>query len=70
MKDRIEETIHAQIVNGTIDPNWVIACILALAVFLLVRILNRIEKKQEAHDEKLSDHGERIAVLENQPKKK
>jgi hypothetical protein len=54
----------AQILNGTIDPNWVLTLIVGVTAFLLVRILNRIEKKQEVHDNKLEDHEVRITVIE------
>jgi hypothetical protein len=53
-----------QILNGTIDPNWVMAIILAVTAFLLVRILNRIEKKQEFQESKINDHEVRITVIE------
>ena len=55
---------YSQIVNGTIDPNWVMVCIMGVAVFLLVRILNRIEAKIESHDTKIQDHEVRIKVIE------
>jgi hypothetical protein len=54
----------AQITNGTIDPNWVLVCIMAVCSFLLIRILNRIEKKLEDHDLKIQDHEVRISVME------
>jgi hypothetical protein len=53
-----------QILNGTIDPNWVMAIILGVTAFLLVRILNRIERKQEYHESKINDHEVRITVIE------
>jgi hypothetical protein len=63
--------LFTQIVNGTIDPSWVIAITVIIVGVLLVRILNRIEKKQEDHDEKINSHevklGEhdiRIQVIE------
>lgn len=59
------KTILLQFENGTIDPNWVMAITMIVLGFLLTRILNRMEKKMEAHDEKISEHGERIAVVEN-----
>lgn len=57
-------TLTAQINNGTIDPNWVLVCIMAVCSFLLIRILNRIEKKLEDHDVKIQDHEVRISVME------
>jgi len=36
-----------QIVNGTIDPGWVLTTSIIVVGFLLVRILNRIEKRLE-----------------------
>jgi hypothetical protein len=62
----VEETykLAAQITNGTIDPNWVLVCIMAVCSFLLIRILNRIEKKLEDHDVKIQEHEVRISVME------
>lgn len=54
----------AQITNGTIDPNWVLVCIMAVCSFLLIRILNRIEKKLDLHDAKLEDHEVRLSIIE------
>ena len=54
----------AQITNGTIDPGWVIAILIAAVGFLLVRVLNRIEKRLEVHDVKLEKHEVRITVME------
>lgn len=59
-----EQESLAQISNGTIDPAWVITVILAIVAFLLARILNRIEKKLEVHDDKIQDHEVRITVME------
>lgn len=56
--------MSAQILNGTIDPGWVIAVILGAVAFLLVRILNRIEKKLESHDTTINNHEVRITVME------
>ena len=53
-----------QILNGTIDPNWVVAVILLVTSFLLGRMLNRFEKKQDSHDDKLANHETRITVIE------
>jgi uncharacterized protein YeeX (DUF496 family) len=57
--------MRLQIINGTIDPNWITACLMAALVFFLVRTLNRLEKKQEDHDSKIQDHEVRIKVIEN-----
>jgi energy-converting hydrogenase Eha subunit H len=54
----------AQISNGTIDPNWVMVCLMAVVSFLLIRILNKMDKKLDAHDAKLEDHEVRISVME------
>lgn len=54
----------SQILNGTIDPNWIMVCLMAIVAFFLIRILNRIEKKQEVHDSKIHDHEVRITVIE------
>jgi putative exporter of polyketide antibiotics len=53
-----------QILNGTIDPNWVMVILLALTAFLLGRVLNRIDKKQDLHESKINDHEVRITVIE------
>jgi uncharacterized protein YoxC len=58
--------MNTQILNGTIDPNWVMAITLAVVGVLLVRILNRLEKKVDNHDEKLAEHSQKIAVIENE----
>jgi hypothetical protein len=55
--------MNLQILNGTIDPGWVLTIAIMIVGFLLVRILNRIEKRLEQHDQKLSDHALDIAVL-------
>jgi len=49
--------IILQVINDAQLANWVIAVILVILGALLVRILNRIEKTQE-------DHGERLGVVE------
>lgn len=54
----------AQITNGSIDPNWVMVCLMAVVSFLLIRILNKMDKKLDAHDAKLEDHEVRISVME------
>jgi hypothetical protein len=54
----------SQILNGTIDPNWVTAGLMAGLVFFLARTLNRLEKKQDSQDEKIQDHEVRITVIE------
>lgn len=54
----------AQITNNTIDPNWVMVCLMTVVSFLLIRILNRIDKKIDAHDARLEDHEVRISVIE------
>jgi energy-converting hydrogenase Eha subunit H len=54
----------AQISNGSIDPNWVMVCLMAVVSFLLIRILNKMDKKLDAHDAKLEDHEVRISVME------
>jgi hypothetical protein len=63
-----EETykLAAQITNGTIDPNWVLVCLMAGFSVLLIRILNRIEKKLEEHDTKLQNHEVRLTVIEKE----
>ena len=53
----------AQILNGTIDPGWVIAILMVVLGALLVRILNRIEKKIEVHDAKIAEHDTEIELL-------
>jgi hypothetical protein len=53
-----------QILNGTIDPNWVMVILMALIAFFSGRILNRIEKKIDLHGDKINDHEVRITVIE------
>jgi hypothetical protein len=57
-------TTIAQIINGTIDPSWVIAISILIIGFLLVWILNRIVKTQDRHGEQLQNHETRITVIE------
>lgn len=33
-----------QILNGTIDPGWVIAVLMAICIILLTRLLNRMQR--------------------------
>lgn len=49
--------------DTTLSANWVIAGVLMVLAFLLVRILNRIEKKQEEHDVRIRDVETDIEVL-------
>lgn len=56
--------LFSQISNNTIDPNWVLVCLMAVVSFLLVRILNKIDAKLEQHDERIEDHEVRITVME------
>ena len=58
----------AQIVNGTIDPNWVLTIVVGITAFLLLRLLNRIEKRLEVHDNKLAGHDTEIAVMKEKMK--
>lgn len=60
----MEGQIILQILNGTIDPGWVISVLMGICIFLLVRVLNRIEKRLEVHDVKLEEHGKKFAALE------
>lgn len=57
-----------QIVNGTIDPGWVIAILMVVLGALLVRILNRIEKKIDAHEVRIAEHDTEIEVLKSRVK--
>lgn len=59
----MEGQIVLQILNGTIDPGWVISLLMGVCIFLLVRVLNRIEKRLENHDTILQNHGENIAAM-------
>lgn len=54
-----------QMLYGTIDPNWVLTGAVTIALFLLVRILNRIEKRLEMHDNMLNEQGKELAVLKS-----
>jgi len=62
--------ILAQIVKATestgwhIDPGWVMATLMGILGYLLVRILNRLVRKQDIHDDKLVDHEVRLTVVE------
>jgi hypothetical protein len=58
--------LTAQITNGTIDPNWVLVCLMGAVSVLLLRILNRIEKKLDDHELLLKDHEIRLAVMEKE----
>ena len=57
-------------VDTTISANWVIAIILTILAFLLVRILNRIEAKLEDHDGRIAEAETDIAVLKDRTLKK
>jgi large-conductance mechanosensitive channel len=57
-------------VDTSISANWVMVVILTIVAFLLVRILNRIEKKQEEHDERISHVERDVAVLNDRTIKK
>lgn len=56
--------------NGTIDPNWILTTAVIIVGFLLVRILNRIEKRLEIHDNTLQEHGKELAVLRHENDKR
>jgi hypothetical protein len=53
-----------QILNGTIDPNWVTAALMLGLTFFIVRLLNRIDKKIDQHDDRIQNHEIRITVIE------
>ena len=53
------------ILDSTISANWVIAVILSILAFLLVRILNRIEAKQEEHDERIRNVEREVGILKS-----
>lgn len=44
--------------DGAVSANWVMVGIGTVTIGLLVRILNRIEKKQEQTDIKLNEYGQ------------
>jgi hypothetical protein len=56
--------ITAQILNGTIDPNWVMVIMMTIIAFLLGWLLNRVIRKQDTQDERIQDHETRITVIE------
>jgi hypothetical protein len=45
----------AQIINGTIDPSWILLVLAGIIGFFLVRTLNKIEKKLEDHDKQIGN---------------
>lgn len=59
-----------QIISDPATANWVIAIILTILGFLLVRILNRLEKTQEQHGERLNDVEQDISFFKGQSMKK
>lgn len=59
-----EETKLAQIINDNIDPNWVLNITVGITAFLLIRILNRMDRKIDATDLRSQNHEVRITVLE------
>lgn len=50
-------------VDATVSANWLIGISVSLCVFLLIRILNRMQQKQDEHDAELKTHGNDIVVL-------
>jgi hypothetical protein len=62
----MSKELLSQITNGTIDPNWVLTLIAGTTAFLLVRILNRMDRKLDTHDTKIAEHDTKIALLEKQ----
>jgi hypothetical protein len=60
------QIVYAQFVNGELDPNWVVTLELGIIAFLLVRVLNRIEKKLEVHDKQITELDKKVAVIESQ----
>ena len=57
-------------VDTSISANWFIAIVLMVVMFLLVRILNRIESKLENHDGRINDNEVDIAILKDRVIKK
>lgn len=51
--------------DTTFSANWFIAGILTILTFLLIRILNKIEKKQEDHEERLRDVEQDVGILKD-----
>ena len=52
-----------QIISDVATANWVIAIAICIVGILLTRILNRIEKKLEDHDDRLSELEGDIKVI-------
>lgn len=48
----------------TLDPGWVIAFLIGVVGILLVRILNKVEKRLEVHDDKIERHEIRLTIIE------
>ena len=46
--------------DGAISANWVMVIVVTICGFLLLRILNRIEKRQDQTDIKLNEYGQII----------
>lgn len=60
--------ILLQFISDPATANWVIAIILTILGVLLVRILNRIEKIQENHSERIGDLEVHVAVIKDKKK--
>lgn len=43
--------------DGAVSAQWILVIVVTLCGVLLFRVLNRIEKKQDAHDIKLDEYG-------------
>jgi hypothetical protein len=57
-------SLEAQILNGTIDPNWVLVALSSIVSFFVIRTLIKIEKKIEQYGERIENHEVRITVME------
>ncbi len=58
-----------QVINDIQLSNWVNTIVLGILGVLLFRILSKIEKKQEEHDERISHVETRVAVIDDRKDK-
>ena len=48
--------------DGAISANWVMAGIMTICAILLMRMLNRMDKRADAHAEQLDEHATVLAT--------
>lgn len=47
--------------DGAVSANWVMAAVMSVCAILLLRMLNRMEKRADSHGDALKNHGEKLA---------